>query len=397
MPENESVDATSADQRGPGGTVGAPAVPASPHASGHGSHAIREWSIVALLERWRAAVAGGALTGDDPEHSRLHQQVDEYWADQTAADNGDKEAYIRTCEAIGFTPTPQALAEFEQRGGLPVLESARRQALAGRFDPESKLGRRVARYWTDLAAADNGDRAAYIRASEAIGATPTEKDLADFDERGGLPLFESMRRQKSLGTFDPHGKLGQRLDQVIDDIGRAQGGDVEAARRLEIQTSLPAAAFQVGGSPHSQNPAQEALDASYRPGPAVAGYEEAEATGTSGPPSDEAGPTDPTTDSELAASNNDPSNSTDSQGAPPRISAFPTPASEGLLGILSTNAAAARVDGDDSPSAVLNDPAPDGSPDLQDLPPDGRDGLLVFGASGAGSKLPPGWSWTMPE
>ncbi len=381
MPEHESSDLTGAGR------------------DGHGNHALREWSVVALLERWRAAVAGGVLVADGPENRKLGQQVDAYWEDQTAADNGDKAAYIRTCEAIGFTPTEKDLAEFEQRGGLPVLESARRQALAGRFDPNSPLGRRVARYWADLAAADNGDRAAYIRASEAIGLPPTETDLADFDRRGGLPLFESMRRQKSLGIFDPHGRLGLRLDQVMDDIGRAQGGDVEAARRLEIQTSLSASAFQVGGSPHGQNPAQEALDASYRPGMVVTGYEEPGISASSVPSSGDARNTDAVSDPGPAPENDDPSNNVDAPGVPAHVSAFPIAASEGLVGILSTDATAARVDDDDSPAAAFEEQAPEriGRPDVPDLVPGSLNGLTALGASGAGSKLPPGWSWTVPE
>lgn len=388
MPENESVNFPSTDQRDPGGAAVAPAEPDAPHAGGHGSHTIREWSIVALLERWRAAVAGGAVRGEGTEHSRLHEQVDAYWEDQTAADNGDKAAYIRTCEAIGFTPTQKDLADFEKRGGLPVLESARRQALAGRFDPDSPLARRVARYWADLAAADNGDRAAYIRASEAIGIAPTNKDLADFDQRGGLPLFESLRRQKLLGNFDPEGLLAQRLDQVIDDIAKVQGGDAEAARRLELQTSLPASAFSGGGSPHRQNLAQEALDASYRPGTAVAEYEQTEVNASAVPPSGHVHDTDTVSESDPDASNGDLSDSADGPRAPARISSFPTAASEGLVGIFNTAANAPRADEGGSPSAALDEPG---------LAPDSRDGLMALGTNGSGSKLPPGWSWTVPE
>ena len=197
------------------------------------------------------------LLGNVAPDSTLGQRAEQWQEDLRAALNGDRAAFIRGSQANGVAPSAEDLAGFDLRGGLPLIGAMRQhELLLGDVAPESTLGQRWEQWQKDLRAMDDGDKAAFIRASQANGLAPSAEDLAGFDLRGGPPVFEAARRQQLWGSFDPDSKLGHRLDQAMEDVAKAQQGDVEAARRLEVQSGQPPGSFDERGSNRWEDPAQ---------------------------------------------------------------------------------------------------------------------------------------------
>ncbi|MCL4240061.1 MAG: hypothetical protein KJ048_01810 [Dehalococcoidia bacterium] len=198
------------------------------------------------------------LLGDVAPESTLGQRWEQWQKDLRDAANSDRAAFIRVHQANGVEPSAEDLAGFDLRGGPPLIATMRQhQLLVGDVAPESTLGQRWEQWQKDLRAMDDGDRDAFIRASQANGVAPSAEDLAGFDLRGGPPVLEAARRQQLWGHFDPGSKLGQRLDRAMEDMTKARQGDVEAARRLEVQTGHPGGTFAgADGSGGGQDPAE---------------------------------------------------------------------------------------------------------------------------------------------
>ena len=198
------------------------------------------------------------LLGDVAPDSTLGQRAEQWQKDLRDAANGDRAAFIRASQANGVEPSEEDLAGFDLRGGPPLFAAMRQHdLLLGDVAPDSTLGQRWEQWQKDLVAMDEGDRAAFIRASQANGVEPSAEDLAGFDLRGGPPVLEAARRQQLWGKFDPGSKLGQRLGRAMEDMTKARQGDVEAARRLEVQTGHPAGTFAgADGSGGGQDPGE---------------------------------------------------------------------------------------------------------------------------------------------
>src|SRR3990172_488701 len=195
-----------------------------------------------------AAGDGGSALADDAGKSsedlmaRLKDRL-------RAIAEGDRTAYAEAIEASGRHVTQQEMDDFDSRGGPPLFGAMRQhELLLGNVAPDSTLGQRAEQWQEDLRAALNGDRAAFIRGSQANGVAPSAEDLAGFDLRGGLPLIGAMRQHELLlGDVAPESTLGQRWEQWQKDLRAMDDGDKAAFIRASKANGLEPSAEDLAG------------------------------------------------------------------------------------------------------------------------------------------------------
>lgn len=133
--------------------------------------------------------------------------------------NRDEEAFKRSEEARGVTPTPEQLAEFHAPSQTQLYGIERTQQLLGDETPEdSALAALEAKAAENSAKAlVDHDRAAFLAAAGAKGPTPQEQ--ARFDNPTALDVLSAAHQTAVMGIPVPTDSyLGQATPQAIDTV-----------------------------------------------------------------------------------------------------------------------------------------------------------------------------------